>query len=42
MGISRSAYYNAPTGAPDDTAIAEAMSAIRDGGRGTPRRDGPS
>ncbi len=30
MGISRSAYYDAPTGAPDDTAIVEAMSAIRD------------
>ena len=30
MGISRSAYYDAPTVAPDDTAIVEAMSAIRD------------
>ena len=28
MGISRSAYYDAPMGAPDDTAIVEAMSAI--------------
>ena len=30
MGISRSAYYDAPPVAPDDTAIVEAMSAIRD------------
>ena len=30
MGISRSAYYDAPAMAPDDTAIVEAMSAIRD------------
>jgi putative transposase len=30
MGISRSAYYAAPAAAPDDTAIVEAMSAIRD------------
>jgi putative transposase len=30
MGISRSAYYDAPVMALDDTAIVEAMSAIRD------------
>lgn len=30
MGISRSAYYDAPAMAIDDTAIVEAMSAIRD------------
>jgi putative transposase len=30
MGISRSAYYDAPAMALDDTAIVEAMSAIRD------------
>ena len=30
MGISRSAYYDAPVAAPDDSAIVEAMSAIRD------------
>ena len=30
MGISRSAYYGAPAMALDDTAIVEAMSAIRD------------
>jgi hypothetical protein len=30
MGISRSAYYDAPAIALDDTAIVEAMSAIRD------------
>ena len=30
MGISRSAYYDAPPVAPDDTAIVEVMSAIRD------------
>src|SRR6202034_2448116 len=30
MGISRSAYYDAPPVALDDTAIVEAMSAIRD------------
>ena len=30
MGISRSAYYDAPAAAPDDTAIVEAMSAICD------------
>jgi putative transposase len=30
MGISRSAYYDAPPVAPDDTAIVETMSAIRD------------
>ena len=28
MGTSRSAYYDAPTGAPDDTAVVEAMSAM--------------
>jgi putative transposase len=30
MGISRSTYYHAPASAPDDTAIVEAISAIRD------------
>jgi len=30
MGISRSAYYDAPVSAPDDTAIVQAMSAICD------------
>ena len=30
MGVSRSTYYGAPAAAPDDTAIVEAMSAIRD------------
>jgi putative transposase len=30
MGISRSAYYDAPVMALDDTAIVEALSAIRD------------
>jgi putative transposase len=30
MEISRSAYYDAPPVAPDDTALVEAMSAIRD------------
>jgi putative transposase len=30
MGVSRSAYYDAPVSAPDDTAIVEAISAIRD------------
>jgi hypothetical protein len=30
MGISGSAYYDAPALAPDDTAIVEAMSAVRD------------
>ena len=30
MGISRSAYYDAPVSAPDDTAIVQAMGAICD------------
>src|SRR5436305_225181 len=30
MGISRSAYYDAPVAAPDDTAIVQAMGAICD------------
>jgi putative transposase len=31
MGISRSAYYDAPAMEPDATAIVEVMRAIRDG-----------
>jgi putative transposase len=30
MGVSRSAYYDAPVSAPDDTAIVQAISAICD------------
>ena len=30
MGVSRSAYYDAPVSAPDNTAIVEAISAICD------------